>query len=144
MAERPARGDDVLNPAPGQTVADAIGRAALAIDPSEPLRFIRHLGDEDVYHRGPTPGGALFVLPGIWTGQPPELLAALRTRRRASVTGRCPECGACLELATGTLRHENRCAVADDSLRPMLTRWTRRAGLVRGRRIQEQPEGVAS
>lgn len=133
----------MLSPANGQTVADAIGRAALAVDPSEPLRFIRHFGDEDVYHRGPMPGGALFVLPGIWSGQPAELLAAVRMRRAASVAGRCPSCGACLELATATLRHERWCVVADDKLRPMLNRWARRVGLVRGRRIQEQPDGVA-
>jgi hypothetical protein len=132
----------MLIPAPGETLADAIAKAVLSTDPSVPLRFIRHLGDDDVYHRGPMPGGALFVLPGIWTGQPAELLAIMRMRRAAAVTGRCPSCQECADLAAGTLRHEHGCGVADNTLGPMLRRWSRRVGLVRGRRIQEQPDGA--
>lgn len=129
----------MLTPAPGGTRADAIALAARFLDSPEPIEFLRHLGDDDAYLRGPSPGGSLIVIPGIWTGMPPELLAAMRARRACSVAGRCPSCGACVELATGTYAHESDCPVSDDRLRPLLTRWVRKVGLVRGRRIVETP-----
>lgn len=129
----------MLTPGPNDTLADAIGKAAKALDTSEPLEFVRHVGDSDAYVRGPRPGGYLFVLPGIWTGMPADLLAAMRLRRKANVTGRCPRCDACVQPATGTWVHERRCPVADDVLGPRLSRWARQVGPARGRRIQEQP-----
>jgi hypothetical protein len=131
----------MLTPAPGDTMADAIGKVAQGLDPSgEPLTFVRHLGDDDFYHRGPIPGGSVYLIPGLWTAMPADLLAALRTRRRASVTGRCSGCQAVLDLAAGEMRHEPDCPVCDDNLRPMLAAWLHRVGrYARGRRIVEDP-----
>lgn len=125
-----------LTPGPGDTLADAIGKVAHAYDATIPLNFLAHLADDDAYHRG----DCLILLPGIWTGQPQALLDAMRQRRRASATGRCPVCSACIEPATGTWRHEPACIVADDNLRPLLTAWARHVGqYARGRRICEDP-----
>jgi len=81
----------------------------LMMNPAEPIVFLRRLGDDDVFHRGPMPGGTLIVVPGIWASMPPPLLAATRARRACAATGRCTACGACLALATGTLVHEPGC-----------------------------------
>jgi hypothetical protein len=134
----------MLTPAPGQTLADAIGHAAYGMDPAEPIVFVRHIGQDDLFHRGPNPGGTLFVVPGIWQGMPPPLLAAMRARRACATTGRCSACGNALTLATGTLTHESDCPVADNNLKPPLRDWMRRVGsYARGRRIREFPgEGV--
>lgn len=125
----------MLKPGPNDTLADAIAKVTRAVDATEPLEFVKHFDLDDAYKRGRT----LLVIPGIWTGMPTDLLIAMRDRRKATVTGRCPRCDACIEPATGTWRHERRCPVADDLLRPMLTRWARQVGPARGRRIQEQP-----
>lgn len=133
----------MLTPGAGDTTADAIGKVARGLN-GGPLTFLRHLGDDDAYHRGPNPGGVLFVVPGIWTGMPPQLLATVRARRACSVTGRCLNCDTCVELAAGTFAHEPGCPVADDQLRPALARWGRQVGTyARGRRIRETP-GVAA
>jgi hypothetical protein len=124
-----------LEPAPGQTLADAVSVAARGLDATEPLEFLRYLSDDDVFLRS----RVMFVVPGLWDGMPTELLTTIRARRACSVTGRCPSCGACVALATGTVPHEYRCPVSDDRLVPVLSRWYRRVGLVRGRRIQEVP-----
>jgi len=130
----------MLRPAPGTTLADAIASAARSVGTREPLTFVAHVGDDDAYHRGPAPGGSLFVLLGVWSTMPPRLLAAVRARRYASVAGRCPLCGGCLALATGDFEHEPGCPVADDRLAPMLRRWARRTGRYgRGRRLVEDP-----
>lgn len=131
----------MLTPAPGDSLADTIGKLVRCLDDS-PLTFLRHLGDDDVYHRGPVPGGSLHVIPGIWSGMPPPLLHAMRARRYASITGRCRACTAALSLSDGQMRHERDCTVADDNLRPMLTAWLRRVGRYAwGRRLIEDPRG---
>lgn len=130
----------MLIPAPGSTHADAVADAARAMDPSVPLTFMRHLSDDDVYHRGPEIGGTLYVIPGLWTTMRPALIAALRARRRASVTGRCAECDAVLGLAEGRMCHEPGCPVTDENLRPLVAVWARQVGTyARGRRILEDP-----
>lgn len=121
---------------PDRTLADTIGSIAKLYDSTVPLTFVAHIGDDDAYRSGE----CMLAIPGIWTGMPPRLLAAMRDRRAANVTGRCPACAACIELPTGTWRHEGNCVVADGYLRPMLTAWSRQAGLyARGRRICEDP-----
>lgn len=138
--QRPRKDTTVLMPAAGGTIADAVANLAQAVNPNEPLTFREHIGDDDVYTRpNPGRGPILFVLPGLWTGMPAELLDTVRHRRTCDVTGRCPRCGACLQLAAGQFTHERRCPVADDQLRPALTRWSRRVGPARGRRIRETP-----
>lgn len=127
----------MLTPAPGDTLADTIGKAAQGLDPTEPLTFVRHLAGDDVYHRGPKPGGVLFVIPGLWSGMPARLLAVMRARRAASCTGRCPICDTAVALATGTHAHEPGCPVADEHLIPMVRAWVRTVGCARGRRLQE-------
>ncbi len=130
----------MLTPAPDGSIADAIAAAAQGLDPSEPLTFVRHHGDDDVYNRGPELGGVLFFIPGLWTGMPSELLASVRARRTCSVTGRCPSCDACVQLTTGRFAHEPQCHVADDELHPALIAWYRQVGkYARGRRIRETP-----
>ena len=138
--QRTPKDTTVLTPAPGATIADTIAAVTHAVDQTAPLTFQQHLGDDDVYTRPiPGQGPALFVLPGIWTGQPAELLAVARQRRTADVTGQCPACRACLDLAAGQIAHDRRCPVSDDKLRPALTRWARQVGPARGRRIVETP-----
>lgn len=130
------RGDHlVLIPAPGTTVADTIAATTHAVDQAQPLTFLEHVGNDDAYRRGTV----LFVLPGLWTGMPADLLATVRARRTCAVTGRCPICSACLQLAAGQFAHERRCPVADDKLRPALARWGRQVGPARGQRIRETP-----
>ncbi|WP_146228115.1 hypothetical protein [Micromonospora sp. S4605] len=125
----------MLIPAAGGTIADTIAGLAQAVDSTEPLTFQQHAGNDDVYTRGTV----LYVLPGLWSGMPADLLATVRARRACAVTGRCPRCGACLQLAAGQFTHERRCPVADQHLRPALARWGRQAGPARGRRIVETP-----
>ena len=121
--------------------ADRTAAASRAFDSSAgPLTFLKHIGSDDVYHRGPEQGGAIFAIPGMWETMPPNLLAALRARRRANVTGRCPACGAAVDAGSGTIRHESFCAAGDDRLQPALDAWSRRVGsYARGRRIVENP-----
>lgn len=126
----------MLVPAPGENIADTIGLVAKAYDKTMPLEFVRHLNDNDIYMRDKS----MFVLPGIWTTMPADLIAAVRMRRTTCVTGRCPSCDACLESATGTIRHERWCSVSDSTLIPALRRWHRQVGkYARGKRIQEIP-----
>lgn len=131
----------MLTPAPGQNPADAIGQAAMGFDPiAGPLTFLKHVGSDDIYHRGPEEGGIIIVVPGLWTSMPDDLLAALRSRRRASATGRCPECEAVVNIAAAAVHHEDYCVVSDDNLVPAITAWARNVGLyARGRRIVEDP-----
>lgn len=130
----------MLIPAAGSTTADTIATLARGVDTTQPLTFVEHYRDDDAYTRGPV----LFVVPGLWDGMSPDLLAAVRDRRACDVTGQCPRCGVCLDLAATTWRHEPRCPVADDQLRPALTRWGRRVGqFARGRRIRETPGAAA-
>ena len=131
----------MLIPVRGDNHADAVGKAVRALDTTEPLTLIRRIGDDDLYHRGPTPGGSMFLIMGLWTGMPAELLTAVRMRRTTGVTGRCPNCDTCLDVTTGTYTHEHWCVVGNDRLGPMLTRWLRRVGVARGRRIEEDPTG---
>jgi hypothetical protein len=135
----------MLTPAPGQTLADTVAAAARGMDPAEPIVFMRHLGDNDVFHRGAKPGGVLIVVPGIWTGMPPALLSAMRARRACSTTGRCQICGECASVATGTFPHESWCPVSDDVLWRLYGAWARRVGdYARGRRIEEIPGSATS
>jgi hypothetical protein len=107
---------------------------------SGPLTFLNHVGNDDVYHRGPQPGGIIFAIPGLWDSMPADLLAALRARRHASVTGRCPRCDGVAELARSGIAHENGCHAIDDEIRPLLEAWGRRVGRYAcGRRITENP-----
>lgn len=127
-------------PAPGRTRADLIGHAARSMDSREPLTFVGHIGDNDVLKRGPTPGGVLIVVPGIWTSMPPILLSALRARRSCSTTGRCRICGEVAALSTVALGHADGCPVLDENLGPLFGAWARQVGsYARGRRIQEIP-----
>lgn len=138
--QRTPKDTTVLIPAASGTTADTIAAVSHAVDQAQPLTFRQHLGDNDVYTRPiPGQGPALFVLPGIWAGMPADLLAVVRDRRAADVTGECPSCGACLQLAAGQLAHDRRCRVADEKLRPALARWARQVGPARGRRIVETP-----
>lgn len=125
----------MLVPGPDDSLADAVAKAAHAFDSVEPLRFVRHVGDDDLYSRG----SVAFVLPGIWTKMPPDLLALMRARRSCSAFGRCPSCDACIDLASGVWAHEYKCPISDDRLCPILSQWARRVGLVRGHRICELP-----
>lgn len=129
-----------LHPAPGQTHADAIATAAAAFDCPSPLELLRQFPDDDAYRAGPTPGGALFVIPALWDSMPAPLLTALRARRKTNVTGRCPLCEAVADLAAGQIAHENDCPVTDEQIGPMLAVWSRQVGrYARGRRITEDP-----
>lgn len=121
--------------------ADRIGTATRAFDKdSGPLVFLQHNDSDDIYMRKSEASNALFSIPGLWTSMPTNLISALRARRRASVTGRCPDCDGVAELTTGAVWHESRCAVSDDHLAPQLTNWSRAVGLyARGRRIVEDP-----
>jgi len=126
--------------APGRPLADVIAELARTLDLAEPTRFLRHIGDDDAFHRGPQPGGVMFVVPGLWASMPAPLLAGLRVRRACSVTGRCPACGECLALATGTVAHDNGCVVLDAHLLPLALEWLHRVGRhARGRRLREIP-----
>jgi hypothetical protein len=130
----------MLTPAPGKTLADTIATAARSMGSREPLTFVGHLGDDDAYRRDPARGGTLYVLMGIWSTMPPRLLAAVRARRVTSITGRCPLCACCVDLATGTYEHEQGCPVATELLGRMMRRWARRVGKYgRGRRLVEDP-----
>jgi hypothetical protein len=130
----------VLIPADGQAVADAIADTARSMDRALPLTFLRHLGNDDVLHRGPEQGGALIVVMGIWSGMPPALLATVRARRSCAVSGRCPECGTCVDLGEGQFAHESQCSVSDDRLGAALAAWLHQVGLfARGRRLLEVP-----
>lgn len=123
----------------GKTLADTIAALARGMDPTEPIVFKGHDGDNDIFHRGPTPGGVLMLVPGIWTGMPPPLLAAMRARRACSTTGRCQVCGECASPAAGTFPHESWCPVAEDLWRQYAA-WARQVGrFARGRRIEEIP-----
>ena len=129
----------MLTPATASTLADAVGTVARAMDPTEPLEFVEHMATDDLFRRGK----ALFVVPGLWDSMPGDLLKAARARRAAAVTGQCPLCRACTELATGTLRHGQRCLATDERVGPLFMRWGRRVGAARGRRLQEMPDAAA-
>jgi hypothetical protein len=133
----------MLTYGPGDSHADAVAKFARGFDPVGPLTFVRHMGDDDVYLRGGDAGKSLFVIMGLWAGMPVDLAAVVRLRRVASLAGRCPSCDVCVELSTGTYRHEPGCVVTDDVLGPMLREWLRRVGPARGRRLREDPLGGA-
>lgn len=133
----------MLTPGPGDTHADTAANCARAYDSTLPLQFVQHYTDDDLYMRGGR-GGTAFLIMGLWTGMPPDLLAAVRARRAASVTGRCPVCDAAVEVGTGTMVHGRRCPVTNERLCPPFARWLRRVGPARGRRIREAPDGKES
>lgn len=107
------------------------------------MEFLRHIDSDDVYHDGPTPGGRIYVIPGMWTSMPEDLMAALRARRRAAVTGQCLECGTAMDSLkdeVGTMQHESDCMVTDGAVQPLVMTWVKRVGrYARGRRIVEDP-----
>ncbi|RZU52668.1 hypothetical protein EV385_4546 [Krasilnikovia cinnamomea] len=130
----------MLTSAPGHNRADTIATVARCLDDDGPLVLLARDGNDDLYHRGPVPGGSIYLIPGLWSTMPPDLLRALRARRRADITGRCDACGAALTLSTGQMAHESDCNVGNDRLRPMLSAWLRRVGrYARGRRLTEDP-----
>lgn len=118
----------------------------------EPLTFVRHLGDDDVFHRGPDQGGVAILAPGLWANMPAGLLAAMRARRACAAGYRCPLCGADRAVTPGSrpgllrdlFAHEPACPVTDEHLARALAAWERQVGrYARGRRLQEIP-GVAA
>ncbi|MFF4827096.1 hypothetical protein ACFY20_29545 [Streptomyces sp. NPDC001312] len=77
---------------------------------------------------------AMFVLPAVPAGAPPELEYALRVRRDAVLSGTCEECGASLdadpfgrlegvEAATAIIAHRRNCPASDENLLPQLRRF---------------------
>jgi hypothetical protein len=123
-----------------KNTADTVGAQARAFDTSGPLVFVRHLTDEDVYVRESPAGNVLVVMPGLWTTMPDTLLAALRARRAANATGRCPACDGVADLPVTGIAHENTCPAIDDAIGPALYAWGRQVGrYARGRRIAEDP-----
>lgn len=119
-----------------------IAAAARAFDQTAgPLTFERHLDVDDVYLRATDAGNVLIVIPGMRTSMPDTLLNALRARRTANVTGRCPACQGVADAARDAVDHEHFCTATDDRVGPMLESWSRQVGLyARGRRIVEDPE----
>lgn len=106
------------------------------------LTLVQQLPNDDVYRTGPTPDNTLYVIPGLWSGMPNDVLQLLRARRKASVTGTCPICGATAEVGEQrrTMAHEDFCGTADDYLGPKLATWAREVGTyARGRRLAEDP-----
>lgn len=125
---------------PIKPTADHLAAAARSFDTTEPLTFLRHAGPDDVYHRGSGTGGALLVIPGLWDTMPEALFAALRSRRRANVTGRCPQCDAAVDIMGAAMHHDSDCIVGDEHLRPAIEAWVWQVGAyARGRRIVEDP-----
>jgi hypothetical protein len=106
------------------------------------ITLVEQTANEDVFQRQFAEGSALILVPGIWDSMPPDLLALVRARRGASLTGHCPVCAAEPEPVNGALamRHEDFCEVTDDHLGPRLAAWSRRVGqYARGKRIVEDP-----
>lgn len=126
---------------PDHGTADVTAAHAQSLDPTRPWEFVGHIDNDDAYLSGPRPGGVLSMVPGIWSGMPDELLVAMRARRKASSTGRCPNCDACVELGTGVFWHEDWCRLTDKHLGPVVAAWVRRVGPARGRRLVEDPRG---
>jgi hypothetical protein len=119
--------------------SDKAAAAARVFDRSTgPLTLVTQAINEDAYQRG----DIMIVIPGIWSSMPMDLLRAMRDRRLASVSGRCPACDAVVGVADGLLWHERDCHACDDLLGPKLTAWSKRVGqFARGRRLVEDPEG---
>jgi hypothetical protein len=79
-------------------------------------------------------GGAMFVLPAVPAGAPPELEYALRVRRDAVLSGTCEECNASLdagpfgqlegvEAVAAIIPHRRNCPASDGNLLPQLRRF---------------------
>ncbi|MFJ4850726.1 hypothetical protein [Streptomyces sp. NPDC088733] len=92
------------------------------------FQYIMPTGDE-VWNLG----SALFVLPSIPPGAPPELEYALRVRRDAVFSGTCEECNASLDVdpfgrldgidaAAGIIPHRRNCPASDENVIPQLRR----------------------
>lgn len=73
-------------------------------------------------------GPAMFVIPALPDGAPPEVLNALDRRRRATLTGRC-DCGARRRLdhlsptPRAVIHHADTCPAADPALADLLAAW---------------------
>lgn len=101
-----------------------------------PITFDRHHGEDDVYRRGPM----AYVIPGIYDRMPPELLAAFRARRQATITGHCPRCEALIDYTAGKMWHDRRCPISDMYLKPAHRAWIRQVGtFAKGKRMVEHP-----
>lgn len=79
-------------------------------------------------------GSAMFVLPAVPAGAPPELEYALRVRRDAVLSGTCDECGASLdadpfgrlegvEAVAAIIAHRRNCPASDENLLPQIRRF---------------------
>jgi len=111
---------------------------ARVFDGRQPLRFLKHLPNDDAFHRGEQPGGAVISVVGMWDSMPPPLLDAVRARREASLTGRCPTCDAVCDVRTGAFWHENDCHAGDPMIERPMVAWARKVGrFARGRRLLE-------
>lgn len=72
-----------------------------------------------------------MILPDIPDDAPVELKNAIAVRNEASRTGRCPGCGAEMQLdgplisgavGSATMYHENECVAHDDAIRDLARR----------------------
>ncbi|MFE7056200.1 hypothetical protein ACFVAO_13390 [Streptomyces californicus] len=79
-------------------------------------------------------GSAMFVLPAVPAGAPPEMEYALRVRRAAVLSGTCDECNASLnadpfgrlegvEAVAAIIPHRRNCPASDENLLPQLQRF---------------------
>ncbi|MFP8882612.1 hypothetical protein [Streptomyces mangrovi] len=77
-------------------------------------RLVAQNDDVEMWHRGP----AVLVVPVLRDDYPPELKAAVQTRRRASLELECP-CGVEVRVTEGgqaAVRHAVDCPASDEVL----------------------------